>query len=71
MNEQGTEDTTTARRLTDVALIVVAIVAIAAWLWRRIRGPASVDVTSGDSGTPNLSGNAGDSAEFPPNNAQV
>ena len=45
MNDDMTESPTLARRATDVALLLVAFVAVAAWVFRRLRRPATVDAT--------------------------
>ncbi len=68
MNDQVTEDSTTTRRLTDSALLVVAFVAVASWLWRRLRRPASVDAAP-DSQL--VDDKVGGTVGLPPNNAPV
>jgi len=37
MSDQLTEGPSATRRVTDTALLAIAIGAIAAWLWRRLR----------------------------------
>ena len=43
MSEQSLEEQSLTRKITDAALLVAAVIAIGAWLWRRLRRPASVD----------------------------
>lgn len=37
MNDQVTEQPSLTRKLTDAALIIIAVAAVASWLWRRVR----------------------------------
>ncbi len=71
MNEQTTEEPSTTRRLTDIALLIIAIAAIGSWVWRRLRNPAPVDSGSApvESQVPDDKMSGG--VEFPPNNAPV
>jgi hypothetical protein len=69
MNEQTTEVPSTTRRVTDTALLIVAIVAVATWLWRRLRRPATVDAA--DTAAQELDDKVGGAVGFPPNNASV
>ncbi len=43
MNEQVSDDSATTRKLTDAALLLVAISAVAAWVCRKLRRSATVD----------------------------
>lgn len=36
MSNQTTGQSQTVRRITDSALIIIAVAALAAWLWRRL-----------------------------------
>ncbi len=69
MNEQVTDDSTTTRRLTDAALLMIAIAAVGSWLWRRLRRPAGVDAAP-EAGQ-ELEDKVGGAVGFPPNNAPV
>jgi hypothetical protein len=69
MNDQTTETPSTTRRVTDTTLLIVAIVAVAAWLWRRLRRPATVDAA--DAVAQELDDKVGGAVGFPPNNAPV
>ncbi len=42
MTDQS-EEPSLSRKVTDIALIVIAAAAVAGWLWRRIRRPAMID----------------------------
>jgi hypothetical protein len=70
MNEQTTEVPSTTRRVTDATLLIVAVIAVATWLWRRLRRPATVDAASETGTIPAVDGSA-DAVEVPPNNAPV
>jgi hypothetical protein len=70
MNEQTTEDPSTTRRLTDTALLIVAMAAVATWLWRRLRRPAAVDAAA-DATVTQVPDDQVGAAGFPPNNAPV
>jgi hypothetical protein len=48
MNDQLTDQPSLTRRLTDAALIVVAISALATWIWRRFRTATPVSGTPPD-----------------------
>ncbi len=66
MSDQSTEDPSITRRLTDTALLIVAIAAIGSWVWRRLRRPAGVDAApQGESQA------VDDKAGSAPNNAPV
>jgi len=69
MNEQTTEVPSTTRRVTDTTLLIVAIVAVATWLWRRLRRPATVDAA--DSVAQELDDKVSGAVGSPPNNAPV
>jgi hypothetical protein len=71
MNEQTTETPSTTRRVTDTTLLIVAIVAVATWLWRRLRRPATVDAASETTAEQTLDDKIGGAVGFPPNNAPV
>jgi hypothetical protein len=71
MNEQTTEGPGTTRRLTDTMLLIVAVVAVATWLWRRLRRPATVDAASDIAASQTLDDKVEGAVEFPPNNAPV
>ncbi len=43
MNSDETTPTSSRSGLADAALLFVAVAAIAAWLWRRVRNRAPVD----------------------------
>jgi multidrug resistance efflux pump len=43
MSEPITDNPSSTRRLTDAVLLVVAVAAVATWVWRRLRRPATVD----------------------------
>jgi hypothetical protein len=68
MNEQSTEVPSTTRRVTDTTLLIVAIIAVATWLWRRLRRPATVDAADAAA---QLDDKVGGAVGFPPNNAPV
>ncbi len=42
MNDQITDEPSLTRRLTDGALVLIAIGAVVAWLWRRVSSSANV-----------------------------
>ncbi len=69
MNEEMTEDPRTARKFTDIALLVIAFAAVASWLWRRLRRPAAVDSAPADAQA--VDDNVGGAVGFPPDNAPV
>ncbi|MGD0475042.1 MAG: hypothetical protein ABSB70_17770 [Candidatus Velthaea sp.] len=71
MNEQTTEVPSTTRRVTDTTLLIVAIVAVATWLWRRLRRPATVDAASDTPAAEALDDKVDGAVGFPPNNAPV
>jgi hypothetical protein len=52
MSEDTTGSPTVTRRATDVALLIVAFVAVASWVWRRYRRPAAVDTGTADTTPP-------------------
>jgi hypothetical protein len=71
MNEELTEEPSTARKLTDIALLIVAFAAVASWVWRRLRKPAATDELSPSTESQALDDKVGSSVGFPPNNAPV
>ena len=71
MNEELTEEPSTARKLTDIALLVVAFAALASWVWRRLRKPSTVEGLSSTTDSQALDDKVGSSVGFPPNNAPV
>lgn len=71
MNEQATEVPSTTRRVTDTTLLIIAIVAVATWLWRRLRRPATVDAVPSDATAQDIEDKVGGAVGSPPNNAPV
>jgi hypothetical protein len=71
MNEQLTEQPSPTRRLTDTALIIIAVAAIASWVWRRLRRPTISEVAPEQTDAQALDDKVGGAVGFPPNNAPV
>jgi hypothetical protein len=67
MNEQITDEPSLTRRLTDGALVLIAIGAVVAWLWRRIGTSSKGDTPV----TPIEPAPFESSVAVPPNGAQV
>jgi hypothetical protein len=69
MNEQTTEVPSTTRRVTDTTLLIIAIVAVTTWLWRRLRRPATVDAAPDIA--PTAQAFDDNAVSTPPNSANV
>ena len=70
MNEQTTEVPSTTRRVTDTTLLLIAIVAVSTWLWRRLRRPATVDAAAPEI-SPTAQALDDNAVSTPPDNATV
>ena len=66
-----TEQPSATRRLTDTALVIIAIAAIASWAWRRLRRPALGDGASAAADAQALDDKVGGAVGFPPDSASV
>ena len=67
MDDQITEKSNLTRTLTDATLIIVAVAAVAAWLWRRVRRSASVTEISPLAEAQSLDDKVGAALGFPSN----
>ncbi len=67
MNGPTKDEPSLTRKVTDAGLLLIAVAALASWLWRRVRQPASVDTTTAPDGLPAIEEKVGTTAGFPSN----